>query len=70
MALRFEPSRFFLKGLGKKNLLGSKHKAINIRLILALFYCLNQAPENYMYFVKYHISKYLFSFLIGNYTMY
>ena len=26
MALRFEPSRFFLKG----NLLGSKRKAINI----------------------------------------
>ena len=30
MALRFEPSRFFLKGLLRKNLLGSKRKAINI----------------------------------------
>ena len=33
MALRFEPSRFFLKGKAlplRKNLLGSKRKAINI----------------------------------------
>ena len=32
MALRFEPSRFFLKGTLplRKNLLGSKRKAINI----------------------------------------
>ena len=29
MALRFEPSRFFLKG-ERKNLLGSKRKVINI----------------------------------------
>ena len=35
--LRFEPSRFFHKGLLRKNLLGSKRKANNI-YVLHLYY--------------------------------